>query len=154
MSPIGTNRRLEVGQSMSALPGYFRHQLVPLLPRRHRPQCRDTGPCFRSWYARARVGQPSGCPSADRLRWLLFVAVNASQTASGPVRRFRSIPTRAAHTGALLWCGSDRGGQGRRPKGLADSFGCSRVGIVPFPEGTYCQSGAWYPSPSLLGFYR
>ena len=40
------------------------------------------------------------------------------------------------------------------PQGLADSFGCSRVGIVPFPEGTYCQSGAWYPSPSLLGFYR
>jgi hypothetical protein len=42
----------------------------------------------------------------------------------------------------------------RSPQGLADSFGCSRVGIVPFPDGTYCQSGAWYPSPSLLGFYR
>jgi hypothetical protein len=26
---------------MSALPGCFRHQLVPLLPERHRPQCRD-----------------------------------------------------------------------------------------------------------------
>jgi hypothetical protein len=25
-------------QSMSALPGYFRHQLVPLLPGRHRPR--------------------------------------------------------------------------------------------------------------------
>ena len=33
---------------MSALPGYFRHQLVPLLPGRHRPRCRDTGPCFLS----------------------------------------------------------------------------------------------------------
>src|SRR5258708_22374289 len=27
---VGTNRRLEVGQRMSALPGYLRHQLVPL----------------------------------------------------------------------------------------------------------------------------
>ena len=40
-SCIGTNRRLEVGQSMSALPGYFRHQLVPLLPKHHLPRCRD-----------------------------------------------------------------------------------------------------------------
>ena len=30
----------------------------------------------------------------------------------------------------------------------------SRVGIVTFPDGTYCQFGAWYPSPSALGFYR
>ena len=29
-----------------------------------------------------------------------------------------------------------------------------RVGIVTFPDGTYFKSGAWYPSPSLLGFYR
>ena len=36
-----TNRRLEIGQSMSALPGYFRHQLVPLLPRRHPLRCPD-----------------------------------------------------------------------------------------------------------------
>jgi len=54
---FGTNRRLDDGQSMSALPGHLRHQPVPLLPRRHRPQCRDTGPCFRSWYARARAGR-------------------------------------------------------------------------------------------------
>jgi hypothetical protein len=33
ISVVGTNRRLEDGQSMSALPGYFRHQLVPLLPK-------------------------------------------------------------------------------------------------------------------------
>jgi hypothetical protein len=32
MAASGTNRRLEAGQSMSALPGYFRRQLVPLLP--------------------------------------------------------------------------------------------------------------------------
>jgi len=38
-----------------ALPGYFRRQLVPALPGRHRPRCRDTGPCFRSWYAQAVV---------------------------------------------------------------------------------------------------
>src|SRR5258705_1701076 len=62
------NRRLEGGQSMSALPGYFRHQLVPLLPRRHRPRCRDTGPCFRSWYARA-VMRHNRC--ADALAWAL-----------------------------------------------------------------------------------
>jgi hypothetical protein len=31
-SVVGTNRLLEVGQDMSALPGYFRHQLVPLSP--------------------------------------------------------------------------------------------------------------------------
>jgi len=35
MSGFGTNRPSEGGQSMSALPGYFRHQLVPLLPGRH-----------------------------------------------------------------------------------------------------------------------
>src|SRR5216683_5976660 len=28
-----TNRLLEVGQGMSALPGYFRHRLVQLLPK-------------------------------------------------------------------------------------------------------------------------
>jgi len=38
----GTNRRLEVGQSMSALPGYFRHQLVPLLPKHHPLRSQDT----------------------------------------------------------------------------------------------------------------
>jgi hypothetical protein len=42
----------------------------------------------------------------------------------------------------------------RSPQGLADSFGCSRVEIVTFPDGTYFQSGAWYLSPSLLGIYR
>jgi hypothetical protein len=31
LSVDGTKRRLELGQSMSALPEYFRHQLVPLL---------------------------------------------------------------------------------------------------------------------------
>jgi hypothetical protein len=31
----GTKRRLEDGQSMSALPGYIRHQLVLLLPEHH-----------------------------------------------------------------------------------------------------------------------
>ena len=30
---LGTNRRLEFGQSMSALPRYIRHQLVPLFAR-------------------------------------------------------------------------------------------------------------------------
>jgi hypothetical protein len=39
---LGTNRRLEVGQSMSALPGYFRHQLVPLSPRHRLLRSRDT----------------------------------------------------------------------------------------------------------------
>jgi hypothetical protein len=33
ISVHGTNRLLKVGQSMSALPRYFRHQLVPLLPK-------------------------------------------------------------------------------------------------------------------------
>jgi hypothetical protein len=41
MSPIGTNRRLEVGQSMSALPGYFRHQLAQLWPKHHLLRCLD-----------------------------------------------------------------------------------------------------------------
>src|ERR1700719_972641 len=53
MSAFGTKRLLEAGQSMSALPRYFRHQPVPLLPMRRRPRCRDSGRCFRSWYARA-----------------------------------------------------------------------------------------------------
>ena len=42
----------------------------------------------------------------------------------------------------------------RSPQGLADPFGCSRAEIVTFPDGTYLQSGAWYPSPPPLGFYR
>jgi len=37
MTAVGANRRLDDGQSMSALPGHLRHQPVPLLPRRHRP---------------------------------------------------------------------------------------------------------------------
>jgi hypothetical protein len=40
-SDIGTNRRLAVGQSMSALPRYFRHPLVPLLPKHRPPRCQD-----------------------------------------------------------------------------------------------------------------
>jgi hypothetical protein len=38
----GTKRRSEGGQSMSALPRYFRHQLVPLLLGHHRLGCQDT----------------------------------------------------------------------------------------------------------------
>src|ERR1700730_8304203 len=33
----------------------------------------------------------------------------------------------------------------RSPQGLADPFGYSRVEIVTLPDGTYFQSGAWYP---------
>jgi hypothetical protein len=57
-SVVGTKRTFEGGQSMSALPLYFRHQLVPLLPRRHRPRFLDIAPCSRSWYAQARAGRP------------------------------------------------------------------------------------------------
>jgi hypothetical protein len=39
ISASGPKRRLRVGQSMSALPGYFRRQLVPLLPGRHLLRC-------------------------------------------------------------------------------------------------------------------
>jgi hypothetical protein len=97
-SLVGTNRRLEDGQSMSALPGYFRHQPVPQLPRRHRPRCEDIGLCFQSWYARARAGQPSGCTPADKSAWLSCVAANASQTALGQARRFRSTLRRAVRS--------------------------------------------------------
>jgi hypothetical protein len=38
-SVVGTNQRFEAGQSMSALPGYFRHQLAPLLQGRHLLRC-------------------------------------------------------------------------------------------------------------------
>src|SRR3954470_3744685 len=57
-SVVGPNRLLEVGQSMSALPEYFRRQLVPLLRGHHLPRCRDISPCFRSWYVRAGAGRP------------------------------------------------------------------------------------------------
>src|SRR6202140_3332050 len=67
----GTKRRLEGGQSMSALPLYFRHQLVPLLPGRHRPRCRDTGPCFESWYAQAVVIHNPPPPISLKLKGLL-----------------------------------------------------------------------------------
>jgi hypothetical protein len=40
-SARGPNRLLEIGQGMSALPGCFRHQLVPLLPGHHLLRCRD-----------------------------------------------------------------------------------------------------------------
>jgi hypothetical protein len=62
MSESGTNRRLEVGRSMSALPGYFRHQLVPLLRGHHRPRCRDNGPCSRSCLGRSGGFAPVGLP--------------------------------------------------------------------------------------------
>ena len=40
-SAIGPKLRLRVGQSMSALPGYFRRQIVPLWPGRHLLRCPD-----------------------------------------------------------------------------------------------------------------
>src|SRR5882724_3373212 len=40
-SVFGTNRPLKVGQGMSAVPRYFRHRLVPLLPGRHLLRCPD-----------------------------------------------------------------------------------------------------------------
>jgi hypothetical protein len=43
ISASGTNRRLEVGRSMSALPGYLRRQLVPLLPKHHPSTVRYLG---------------------------------------------------------------------------------------------------------------
>ena len=46
------------GQSRSALPDYFRRQLVPLLPRHHLLRFRDISPCFRSWCGQAEAGQP------------------------------------------------------------------------------------------------
>jgi hypothetical protein len=39
-SASGTNK-VEVGQSMSALPGYIRHQLVPLLLKHRLLRCRN-----------------------------------------------------------------------------------------------------------------
>ena len=113
MSPVSLvwhKQRFDGGQSMSVLPWYFRHQLILLLPGRHQPRCQDTGPCFRSSYTRARVGPLSGYLSADRSRWLLCFVVSACRTASGPARRFQSIPIRAAHIGALSYCGRDRDG--------------------------------------------
>jgi len=63
----GPNRRSKDGQSMSDLPGYFRRQLVPLLPR-HRPlRCRDIWSCFRSWCDQAEAGLPWDCPCVGSL---------------------------------------------------------------------------------------
>jgi hypothetical protein len=62
----GPSGQLRTGQSMSALPADFRHQLVPLLRARHRPRCRDSGPCSRSSCARARAARPAGCRCAGR----------------------------------------------------------------------------------------
>jgi hypothetical protein len=42
---------------MSALPRYFRRQLVPLWRGHHRPQCRGTGQCFRSSCARVTAAR-------------------------------------------------------------------------------------------------
>jgi len=49
MSLPGPNLPILVGQSMSALPGYFRRRPVPLLRGHHRPQCRGIWRCFQSW---------------------------------------------------------------------------------------------------------
>jgi hypothetical protein len=66
MSGFGTIRSLGNGQSMSALPRQIRRQLVPLSLRHHRPQCRDTGRCFRSWCGRAGVVRLASCRCDDR----------------------------------------------------------------------------------------
>jgi len=47
------NLPMLVGRSMSALPEYFRHQLVPLSREHHLPRCRGIWRCFRSWCGRA-----------------------------------------------------------------------------------------------------
>jgi len=56
----------EVGQSMSALPGYIRRQLVPLSRARHRPRCQGNGPCPQSSYGPAGVGRREGFRCAGR----------------------------------------------------------------------------------------
>jgi len=71
-SAFSTNRRLEHGQSMSALPRFIRRQFVLLLPKHHPLRRRDIWPCFRFW----RGG--NGCTAPRRettskllaLRWV------------------------------------------------------------------------------------
>src|ERR1700722_4583365 len=55
------------GQSMSALPGKFRRQLVPLSRVRRRPQFPDIEQCSRFWYGRARAARLAGCLCGGRL---------------------------------------------------------------------------------------
>ena len=52
---------------MSALPEYFRRQLVPLLPGRHRPRCRDTDRAFDLGMPKQELDGPEiSCPPIDQ----------------------------------------------------------------------------------------
>jgi hypothetical protein len=59
----GTKPRLEAGRACPLCPGTSDIDLFRYC------ECVidfDTEPYFRSWYVRARVELPSGCPSVDR----------------------------------------------------------------------------------------
>src|SRR5271165_5349238 len=76
------------GQSGSALPGYFRHQLVPLLQGHHPRQCQDNLTVLSIWPRSRRILRRSKWSVIERAadrecarRVLLFMTRSGSSTA-------------------------------------------------------------------------
>jgi hypothetical protein len=84
------------GRSMSALPGQFRRQLVPLWQGHYRPRCRGTGRCFRSLCARAGAAWRVDCRYAGRSRSPWSVVASGYRKGVGLGRCFQSIRRQAA----------------------------------------------------------
>jgi len=65
-SGSGPTSPLEVGQSATALPGYFRRRFSPRSQWRRRSQRQGSGRCSRSWCGLRVAGRPSSCRFAGR----------------------------------------------------------------------------------------
>jgi hypothetical protein len=77
---------------MSALPWWFRPQLVQQSQAHRQPRCRDSAPRFRSLCGRARAERPANSPCSDRSAFPWSGAASGYQTPSGhPVAEEASI---------------------------------------------------------------
>ena len=97
MTANGATQRKWIGRSMSALPGYFRRQLVPLWQGHHRPQCRGTGQYFRSLCARVAAARLADYQYVGRSGLPWSVVVSGSRKGVGLGLCMQSTRRRAAH---------------------------------------------------------
>jgi hypothetical protein len=103
MTAIGPRLPLDIGQSMSAPPGYFRPRPVRLWREHHPLQCRDSAPCSQSWYVPIAVERHVDCRFGDRSASPWFDVASACRKNLDPIRYLRSNRTPITHT-AVLSC--------------------------------------------------
>lgn len=119
---IGPKGRMADGQSMSALPRWFRRQLAQKSRARRQPRYRDVGLCFRSWYDRARAARLANFPCAGKSTLPLSGVGSGCQILSGQVRCLPPSWREGEHIDALSSPDRDHGGHKCSPGLLPVSF--------------------------------